>query len=251
MLIRYPTGFYLSSYSEEFLKDKSLTYLISNTDPPRTDLLYAKVPMGVLLLSREPKDTNVINRRKTSFGDLIYTISRATRSSEGNNARQYELGQVLDFNDISGKDVDPMLVSEVTEVQHDTNRLDYSSMGLTEDEQSAIEDVSLAAQIDLTSRLNELKRLRANAEEAINTNQKIINDTTKTIDSLEVTLSEAPSYGSLATELANVEDIIIKLKSRRDIAFIDRDENIALANFYASEASKVIDRLRTVGVLVK
>lgn len=251
MLIRYPTGFYLSSYSEESLKDKSLTYLISNTNPPRTDLIYAKIPMGVLLISREPKDTNVINRRKISFGDLIYSISKAARSSEGNNSRQYELGQVLEFNEASGKDVDPMLVSEVTEVQHDTNRLDYSSMGLTEEEQNAIEEISLAAQIDLTNRLNELKRLRSNTEEAINTSQKIINETTRTIDSLEITLSEAPTYGSLATELANVEDIIIKLKAKRDEAFVDRDNNITLANFYASESAKVIDRLRTVGVLVK
>jgi hypothetical protein len=207
--------------------------------------------MGVLLLQKDAKNPDIVARRKQTFGELIYTISRASRSDEGNNARQYELGQVLEFDEQSGKDVDPMLVSEVTEIQHDTNKLDYSSMGLSEEEQNAIQDVSLVTQTTLMNRLNDMKRLRANSEQLINTYQKTINDTTKTIDSLEITLSEAPDYGSLSTELANIEDIIIKLKAKRDQAFIDRDYEIEQANFYSAESTKVIDRLRAVGVLVK
>lgn len=251
MILRYPTGFYTSSISTDILNSDSITYLVSNTDPPRTDLVYSKVPLGVLAALREPKNTDIITRRRVSFGDLIYSVSISGRTDEGNNSRQYELGQVIEFGTESGVEADPMLVSLLTEIQHNTNRLDYSSMGITDEELLSIEEVSQATQVVLMDRLNEAKRLRSNAEEGINTAQKTINETNRAIESLEITLSEAPAYSSLSTELGNIEDIIVKLKAKRDTAFKQRDENLAIANFYASEASKLIDRLRTVGVLVK
>lgn len=251
MILRFPTGFYTSSISTEILNKDSITYLVSNTDPPRTDLVYSKVPLGVLATLREPKDSDIITRRRVSFGDLIYSVSTSGRTDEGNNSRQYELGQIIEFGTESGVEADPMLVTQLTEIQHNTNRLDYYSMGITDEERSAIEEVSQATQVVLMDRLNEAKRMRSNAEEGINTAQKVINETNRAIESLEITLSEAPAYSSLSTELVNVEDIIIKLKAKRDAAFKQRDESLASANFYASEASKLIDRLRTVGVLVK
>lgn len=251
MILRFPTGFYTSSISTDVLNNDSITYLISNTDPPRTDLVYSKVPLGVLAALRDPKDSNIIVRRKASFGDLIYSISTSGRTDEGNNSRQYELGQVMEFGVESGVEADPMLVSQLTEIQHNTNRLDYISMGVSDEEQSSIEEVSQATQVLLMDRLNEAKRMRLNAEEGISTAQKVINETTRAIESLEITLSEAPAYSSLSTELVNVEDIIIKLKAKRDKAFMQRDESLVSANFYASEASRLIDKLRTVGVLVK
>lgn len=251
MIIRFPTGFYTSSISTDALNSDSITYLVSNSDPPRTDLVYSKVPLGVLTALREPKDTDIITRRRVSFGDLIYSVSTAGRTDEGSNSRQYELGQVIEFDAESGVEADPMLVTKLTEIQHNTNRLDYSSMGISEDEQSAIEEVSQATQAVLMDRLNEAKRSRFNAEERINSAQKIINETSRAIESLEITLSEAPAYSSLSTELVNVEDIIIKLKAKRDAAFKQREESLENANFFASEASRLIDRLRTVGVLVK
>jgi hypothetical protein len=251
MLLKYPTGFYTESITKQELNNNSITYLVSNTEPPRTDLVYSKVPLGVLTAVRDPKSQDIITRRKLTFGDLIYSVSKADRSEEGNNSRQYELGQTLEFNAVNGVEAEPMLVSGFTEVQHNTNRIDYENIGLTEEEKSAIEDVSLATQKLLMDRLNEAKRNRLNAEEGINVAQKTINETTKTIQSLEITLMEAPTYSSLSTELVEVEDIIIKLKTRRESAFTQRDDNLVKANFYASEATKLIDRLRTVGVLVK
>lgn len=251
MIIKFPTGLYETTISQEMISGGSITFLISNSDPPRTDLIYSKVPQGVIEIARPPKDPDIITRRKSSFGELIYSLSKASRSDEGDDSRQYELGQVLEFDVEAGKDVEPMLVSEITEIQHNTNRLDYDSMGLTSDEKDAIEDVSLATQNVLMNRLNDLKRSRANADQQILVNQKLINETTRTIKSLEITLSEAPDYGSLSTELSSIELLIDKLKAKRDKAFADRDYYINRAEFYSTESSSVIDKLRSVGVLVK
>ena len=85
----------------------------------------------------------------------------------------------------------------------------------------------------------------------INVNQKLINDLTKTIDSLEITLDYNPTTGTAHTEATTVEQLILKLKTKRDQAFKARDEAISNADTYANEASNTMDQLRAVGLLVK
>ncbi len=250
MLIRYPTGFYSTVLPQNPDDIGDVTFLISNTLPPRSDLLYPKVPGGVVSKHRQPNEIMLVDRRET-FGNLVFSVSRATRKEEGNNVKQFETGQVLDFNEKSGREVNVMLVSDVTELRHDTNILDYAQMGLTSEEEQAIAELSLLTQDQLTNKLNELKQLRGDAEQVINTQQKLINDTTKTIDSLTVTLEENPASSSVATEISIIEQLILKLKMKRDSAFAVRDQAVSDANYYADEAVKVLDQLRAVGVLVK
>jgi hypothetical protein len=250
MIIKYPTGFYFVSLTSDAIKNISLTYFISNNEPPRTDLIYSKVPTGILATPRIPKDPDIILRRE-AFGELVYSLSKSNRSIEGNDSRQFELGQVLEFGLKSGRDISPMLVDNITEVQHNTNRLDYKAMGITEQEQNDINSLALTTHNILVGRLNELKRLRSDAELTVNSSQKLINELSRTIDSLSVVLLESPGYGSLGTELSNVEDLISKLKLKMDNEFKKRDKAIEMANFYASESYKVVDQLKSVDVVVK
>lgn len=250
MLIRFPTGLYNTVLPSRPEDAGNVTYLISNTTPPRSNLLFPKVPAGIVEKRKPPKEIVLIDRRNT-FGNLVFSISKATRKEEGNNARQFEIGQVLDFADISGQAVDVMLVGTTTEIRHDTNVLDYEQMGLSPEEEQAVAELSLLTQDQLANRLNELKQLRGDAEQVINVQQKLINDTTKTINSLTVTLEEGPTTGSASTEALIVEQLIAKLKVKRSAAFATRDQAIADANRYADEATRVLDQLRTVGALVK
>lgn len=247
MIINHPTGFY-ASVLPSGNDAGNVTFTISNTLPPRSDLLVQKVPLGIVYRKRTQIDQNVANRRK-SFGDLIFSVSKSRRIEEGNNSRQYEIGQVLEFNQQSGKSVEPMLVSEVTEIRHNTNKLDYEMMGLTEQEQEILAEASLLTKEAITSSLNDYRQKRSDSEQSINDNQKIINDLTKTIDSLTITLD----YTNTTTteESTIINQMIIKLKSKRDTAFVERDKAIELANFYAQESSKLVDQLRSVGLLVK
>lgn len=250
MIIKFPTGSYATVLPSQPEDAGNVTFLISNTTPPRSNLLFPKVPSGIVDKRKPPKEIILIDRRNT-FGNLVFSISKATRKEEGNNARQFEIGQVLNFDEVSGQSVDTMLVGTTTELRHDTNVLDYEQMGLTPEEEQAIAELSLLTQDQLANKLNELKQLRGDAEQVIHVQQKLINDITKTINSLNVTLEEGPTTGSASTEASVVEQLIVKLEAKRDAAFKTRDQAIADANRYANEASEVLDQLRTVGTLVK
>lgn len=250
MIVKYPTGLYRNILPKKPEDSGNVTFTISNNTPPRSDLLFPKIPRGIVEKRKTYNQIDLVERRN-SFGSLAFTVSKATRKEEGNNARQFEIGQVLDFNDTSGKQAEVMLVRSVTEIRHDTNILDYEQMGLTEEESTAIAELSLLTQNQLMDRLNELKQLRGDAEQVINVQQKLINDTTKTINSLQVTLDEGPTSGSVMTEISIVEQLISKLEAKRNVAFETRDKAIQDANLYAQEATKVLDQLRTVGTLVK
>lgn len=250
MIIKYPTGLYQTVLPKNPEDAGNVTFLISTTLPPRSDLLFPKVPFGIIDKKKAPREITLIDRRNT-VGSLVFSISRASRKEEGNNSRQYEIGQVLEFNEVSGKAVAPMLVRDVTEIRHDTNIIDYEKMGLTSEEEQAIAELSLLTQDQLSDRLNEYKRLRSDAEQIVNVQQKLINDITRTINSLRITLDEGPTTGSAATESSLVEQLVAKLVAKRDVAFATRDQAVADANWYAANASRTLDQLRAVGILVK
>ena len=228
----------------------NVTYTISNTVPPRSNLLFQKVPIGVVN-KKKPSPAVLTYDRRESVGDLIFTVSKSVRSNEGNNARQYEIGQIFDFDQTEVTAVDPMLVSDVTEMRHDTNRIDYDALGLTVAEQQALASATFVAQKDLMDQLNEVKRLRANAEESINMQQKVINDTNKAISGITITLETTVVTGSFGSEGSILEEIIAKLKVKAAEAIIARDQYVVLANNYATQAASLTDQLRSVGVLVK
>lgn len=242
MIIKYPTGLYTTVLPKRPDDSGNVTFLISNTAPPRSSLLFPKVPLGIVEKRRKPQDINIVNRRK-NCGGLVFSISKAVRKEEGNNSRQFEIGQVLDFNEGLGRTVDVMLVNDTTEIRHDTNVFNYEQIGITVEEQMVIAEASLMTQDQLSNQLNELKQLRSDAEQVINVQQKLINDTTKLINSLNITLSEG--------SVIDIKSIITKLEKTRAEAFTTRDKAISDANSYAAEAEVVLDKLRSVGVLVK
>lgn len=250
MIIKYPTGLYASVLPRSETDGGNVTYTISSTKPPRAELAFIKVPVGVVNKRR----TSIINPNydyRQNYGNLIFTVTTSEKSDEGNSDKQYELGEISDFNNISGKSVDQMLVSKSTEIRHDTNVIDYAKLGLNDEEVAALDAVTYGASQDLADRLNTARQLRADLEVEINTQQKIINDTTRAIDGLTASMDTGAITGSLGTEGAVVESIINKLKLKRDDAFKARDEAINSANSVAVEAAALADQFRIVGTLVK
>lgn len=244
MIINYPTGLYSSVLPKEPQDSQNVTYLISNTAPPRTSLLFPKIPFGVAARQREPREYTTIERRAT-VGDLVYTVSNASRQQPGNNANQYEVGEVLDFDYSSYRTVDPMLVSDKTDIQHNLNMFDYAELGLTEDDVALIDEESLVAFDAIVVQLNELRVLRSNAEVDINTNQKIINEANKNINALTIMAQDSTSTES---EILN---LIEKLETRKATAEADLQEATTNANTYAEEANTKLAKLRTIGTVLK
>lgn len=222
----------------------NVTFTISNEPPPRTNLFFQKIPLGVVDRQRLPSVSDIVTRR-LDLGDLIFSVSRSARTEEGNTAKQYEIGQVLDFADVALQTVDPMLVGVLTEIQHNNNILDYEIMGLTEDEQQLLADNALQTQDLLTDQLNLVRQERANADQTINSNQKTINEINRTLSAIEIIIANAASTDGSLRELVD------KLTSRLNEVTAARDEAIVQANNLAAQADTIIGELRGLGIIVK
>lgn len=181
--------------------------------------------------------------RRAMVGDLVFSVSSAKRSSLGNNSRQYEMGQILEFDDGQPNSIDPMLVNPITETRHDTNVLDSSSMGLTEEDLAVIASSSLTASAVLTASLNSIKQQRSDKEQIVLTKQKTINELTKTISALSVMFSQ--------TSDAAIGNLIDKLQANKETAIVIRDTATNDANSLAARADEIVSQLRAVAVVVK
>jgi len=244
MIINFPTGLYSSVLPQKPQDSQNITYLISTTSPPRTSLLFPKIPVGVTLRERPPRQLTTVERRQT-VGDLVYTVSKASRQQPGNNAKQYEVGEILDFDYYGIRTVEPMLVSDKTEIQHNLNLYDYEELGLTESEVALMSDESLRTFDALAVSLNELRVLRSSTEVDINTNQKIINEIDKNIAALEVIVD-----ASDATE-SDVLQLIEKLQARKITAQAALQTAVTNADLYAAQADDQLAKLRTVATVLK
>jgi len=242
VIINFPTGFYSLPTSPS--DSESVTFTISNEEPPRTNLLFPKIPPGIIDRKRKPSIPTIVERR-VSVGELIYSISRASRIKEGNNTKQYETGDILSFGDFKTKSVEPMVIDRATETRHDLNKFDYNAMGITVEERVLIEATSLVTHDDLSDKLNELKQLRADAEVDINVQQKLINETTRNIDALNIIVDNSDETAPAIIELVE------KLEEKRKATILALDQSVTDANEYAAEAELVTDELRTVAVVVK
>lgn len=241
MIIRYPTGLYRDALPINPEDSGNITFTISNTTPPRTNLIFPKIPAGLVSKnSDKPTPVDVVTNRQ-HFGGLIFSVSSSKRRDVGNNSRQFEIGQVLEFVSGEVKSVQPMLVNSITSIQHNTNTLDYDSLGMSVADQEIIATQSLLTQTSLTNQLNTLKRQRADAEIQVNVQQKVINEASRTIDALEI----------IAQTSSEVSGLIVNLKKKRDEAFKARDLAITNANNVAVQADAVLMQLRAVAVVVK
>jgi hypothetical protein len=243
MIIKFPTGFYETVLPQEPQDGGNVTFTISNNPPPRTNLVFPKIPPGIVDRKREPKTIELLDRRDV-VGDLVFTVSRSSRSVEGSNNREFETGQVLEFSDAPLQTLEPMLVGEATQTQHDTNRLNYDALGVDEEEQQLIADSSLIAHKNLAEQLNIARQQRANAEQEVTAQQKIINDSNRALRALESIQDSTAGTDSDVTEL------IQKLQLKRDEAFVARDTATGAANAFADEANRLVDEIRNVSTVL-
>lgn len=243
MIVKFPTGLYSNILPTEPGDGGNVTYTISNDPPPRTNLVFPKIPPGIVDRRKTPRDPDVL-RRRSVIGDLAFTVSQSRRDTEGSDDKVFETGQILEFSDGPLKSLDPMLVDKTTETQHDVVRINYEPLDVDADEQQLISDTSLAAHKELSDQLNLVRQQRKNAEQVVVTNQKIINDSNRTIKALNVIQSQSPTTDS------DVDDLIAKLEQKKNDAFVARDQATETANTLAAEASRLQDELRTVSTVL-
>lgn len=240
MIINYPTGLYKSIIPVSQSDVGNVTFTISNNVPPRTNLVFPKLPTLNGVSREQPVD---VVRRRSDFGKLIFTVSSANRSETGNANATFTIGRVLEFNEKQVVAINPMLVPNDLQIRHDVNNLDYGIIGVDEADQNIINNSALEVQNKLTAELNEVRLLRLNAETIINIQQKIINDTNRAIGAMQVVYSQSNDN--------DIKSVIDKLNIKLASATSLLGAATADANTYASKADEICANLRTVSAILQ
>ena len=241
MIIRFPTGLY-KSVLPVGESSGNVTYTISTQDPPKTNVRITQVPPGVALQPAPDKIFDDATRR-AQFGDLIYTITDNSRSIPGSNIKQFELGEILEFEENPPQQtIQPLMSPSSLEIRHDTNVLDLSSLGLTEEEISELVSGSEKKQAELEQEFNDKNTEAKNLETAIAENQKKINETNKAIKATREVFDipdgdlefDEPIYQKLLATLVFFEVQRVKLIDNRNAIVVEL-KDISQAIFRVSE----------------
>lgn len=242
MIINYPTGLYSARLPSNTQNSGNVTFVISNEPPPRTDLLYPKIPKVLIGKQKESRPRELVARRAT-MGDLIFTVTKAARTEIGNNEKVYETGQVLEFGSEPIRAVEPMLVPDKTEIVHNVSGINYSGLDISQTDIDKIAANSLVAYEKLKGQLNQVIEDRKKYDEIIITNQKIINDANRTISAL--TLVNNIEYNP------DLSDIILKTDIKKVKANKTIDDAVAKVNDLATKASTLLDQIRRIATVIK
>jgi len=240
MIIRYPTGFYNSVLPHRPNDGGNVTYLISTTEPPRgTPLSVTSIPSAIKNKTNNQHSYTKMQRRGM-VGDKIFSITKTGKSRVSSSKKQFESGQLLDFDDVVISNLNPMLVGVSTEIRHDTNKLDLQGIGLTSDQVLSIEENAFEKLAVMQGELLRLHRDRLNAETLIVENNKTQNETKKAINAIKQLIESTPS---LQGALDTLEHNLIELQSDCEKLISDANENSLEASVVSNnilELSEVI-----------
>jgi hypothetical protein len=236
MIIRHPTGLYQDS-GQIPIKDSdsgNITYVISNDDPARS------LSNTVQLTSAEemrslPQSQYDDDYRRQSYGELIYTVVDGNESIAPSNKKLFSIGQILDF-EIDDVSVDSVAIHKV-DVQHNTNLIDYSDSGLSDEEIDYIMSAAQQKKMHLESEISSAQSQIKDTNVLISDNQKKINETKKIIFAVSA--------------ISDVDPILEKLNQKYESLIDDRDKLIETYNELTSSLSKLFDDMLKISELVK
>lgn len=242
MIINFPTGLYSTKLPSLPSDRGNVTFVISNDTPSRTNLVYPKVPQAIIEKPKIAREKSPLFRRPT-MGELVFTVAKTSVAEAGNSEKVFETGQILEFNEVPIKSIDPMLVTDKTEIQHNVTQINYEGLDLTETELANIQANSLIIYEQLNQQLNKIREDRKNNEQIISTNQKIINDADRTIKALTVINENGFS--------SDINDLIVKMLDKKAIAQNQVEQAVILSNELAIRATDAQDQIRAIATVVK
>ena len=163
-----------------------MVYSISNNVPPRSELNYTQIPIGVEERIRPIRQQSG-SARRYNLGTLVFTTVENMPGSVHVGNQVYYIGQALDFNQTQ-----PQAASVVNgdlETQHDQFYVDIANTGLDQSDVDTMEAEAQATQTILIAELEALQKRNDDLQiEAVN-QRRIINETTRIIGALDVMLA--------------------------------------------------------------
>jgi hypothetical protein len=201
MIINYPTGLYTAILPRGPSDAGNVTFTISSEQPPRTSLLFPKLPAGVSGRQRNPRAISQLTRR-ADMAALVFTVNQVSRVVTGTAIRQYEVGQLLDFGDSSEpRTLDPNPAGSGSEIRHDTGLLDYARLGFTDAQQLVVETEAQTIFRRQQQELADYRQLYSDLQVQIQENQKLLSETVKALNALTAMGSTDPTIAEMITEL--------------------------------------------------
>jgi hypothetical protein len=223
MIIRFPTGLYKSILPKNG-QAGNITYTISTQDPPSVNVRLTQFPPGEEL---QPSPEKIFDdrTRREQFGELIYTVAKNSRSTPGSNVKQFELGEILEFEQNPPETtVVPLSSPRALEIRHDTNLIDLASLGLTQSEIDELTVSSEEKQRSLEQEFNLKNSEAKNLETNIVENQKKINETNKALKATRE-IFDIPDGGSSDEPIfQKLSTLLDQLSAERDVLISDRND---------------------------
>jgi hypothetical protein len=241
VIIKYPTGLYASVLPSGPQDAGDVTFTISSTVPPRSDLLFPKIPPGVSNRPRPQRTITAVTRRN-ALGQLVYTINQASRSATASSLQVYEVGQVLEFGTFTPSlPLTPFFAGSSSEIRHDTGLLDYTRLGFSSDQQATVQAYGNATYSAQEQLLVAARQNYSNIQVAISENQKTYTEAGKALDALIAMSSVDPVI------LAMIAD----LTARRLSLNSERGTLVNQANQVATVASGLLAQIRSLAQVVR
>jgi hypothetical protein len=235
MIINYPTALYASVIPSTASNSGDTTFTISMTSPPSNTLSEIQLPAYTELRKRL-----AINQTPPS-GQRVYTNTMSSAAIIGSAKKQFEVGQILEFDTAEESTIKSMLVSNSLEVRHDTNILDLSSLGVSEADITIINNSALVQFTNLNTKLNAIRQSRIDTETDISENQKSQNETKKAITALE----------QLVISDSSLQSILDSLRTKLAEFVVQMDVLVIMANEQATDASEIENQIFAVAQMVR
>jgi len=240
VIIRYPTGSYLSVLPQEPEDSESVVYTISNTTPPRSELNFMQIPDGIKRKQRDPK-TALPSTRRFNLGDLALTSKKNRPGSIVTGNQLFYIGQVTEFVDSTVTDIGDINSALVT--QHDRVYIDPTHIGLETDELDDISSEALDAQGQILIELEGLQKRKDDLQVEIVSEQKILNDANRVIGALDIIVDLDPGNVEMQALKVQTEEVAADATAAIDEAVVEINEMPA-----AIRAKH--DKLRTLATMI-
>lgn len=188
MIITAPTGLYKPLLPKSPQDSGNITFVISNNPPPRSKEIFLQLPSSELI-RKEPDPEFNKEQKRVFAGTLIYDISTSSTTIKGSGSRQFEIGELLDFEEQEIEDVDIYNLESI-KLRQDLKVIDYSLIGLSQEEINELTSTSLKKQNEITSRISDISSKLKNNSSLISNNQSDINNSEHIYVSIVAVLGE-------------------------------------------------------------
>jgi hypothetical protein len=238
MDVQFPTALYESVLPVDASDNRSITYTISSTNPPRAANTLIQLPKAEEIRPLPERTIDVLTNRSLA-GEYLTALSFSNPNISGDSKKQFEIGQVLEFESEALPVLNNTFIPDEREFSQSTNILS-GDLPITEEERENIHNTATTQFNDLTDKLNGLNQDISNNEILISNAQKSINETRKAINSL-----------SIVFEGETNNDIITRLEISLEVLIQERDDLVSATNILSTDAEDTYNEMLKIREFVR